>query len=85
VIDLYRSLKSFGVQLDVYDSWAKKEEVKAEYGIDLIEAKYDKKYEAIVLAVAHKDFKEIDVLRLKKDAAVVYDIKNFLEIKDKSL
>jgi len=85
VIDLYQSLKSFGVQLDVYDSWAKKEEVKVEYNIDLIEDLYTKKYEAIVLAVAHKEFADIDILKLKKEEAVVYDIKNFLAIKDKSL
>jgi UDP-N-acetyl-D-galactosamine dehydrogenase len=85
VIDLYRSLKSFGVHLDVYDSWAKKEEVKTEYDIDLIEDIYTKKYEAIVLAVAHSEFIDIDILKLKNKESVVYDIKNFLEIKDKSL
>jgi UDP-N-acetyl-D-galactosamine dehydrogenase len=85
VIDLYRSLKSFGVHLDVYDSWAKKEEVKTEYDIDLIEDIYTKKYEAIVLAVAHSEFIDIDILKLKNKESVVYDIKNFLETKDKSL
>lgn len=86
VIDLYRSLKSFGVHIDVYDPWAKKEEVKEEYDINLVdEAINSKKYEAIVLAVAHKEFKDIDVLKLKNKKSVVYDIKNFLAIKDKSL
>ena len=85
VIDLYLGLGSYGVNVDVYDSWAKKEEVKQEYDINLIKDVYDKKYDAIVLAVAHKDFRKIDVLRLKKEKSVVYDIKNFLEIKDKSL
>ncbi|MDD7913399.1 nucleotide sugar dehydrogenase [Polaribacter ponticola] len=85
VIDLYLGLGSYGVNVDVYDSWAKKEEVKQEYDINLIKGVYDKKYDAIVLAVAHKDFRKIDVLRLKKEKSVVYDIKNFLEIKDKSL
>ena len=85
VIDLYLALKSFGVQIDVYDSWAKKEEVKEEYDINLIDAVYNKKYDAIVLAVSHKEFKNIDILKLKNKKAVVYDIKNFLAIKDKSL
>jgi len=85
VIDLYQSLKSFGVQLDVYDTWAKKEEVKVEYDIDLIEDLYTNKYEAIVLAVAHKEFADIDILKLKNKESVVYDIKNFLATKDKSL
>ena len=85
VIDLYLALKSFGVQIDVYDSWAKKAAVKEEYDINLIDAIYNKKYDAIVLAVSHKEFKNIDILKLKNKKAVVYDIKNFLAIKDKSL
>jgi UDP-N-acetyl-D-galactosamine dehydrogenase len=85
VIDLYLALKSYGVQCDVYDSWAKKEEVKNEYDINLIDEIYSKKYDAIVLAVAHKEFKNIDILKLKNKKSVVYDIKNFLAIKDKSL
>jgi len=85
VIDLYLALKSFGVQVDVYDPWAKKEEVKEVYDIDLIDKVHSKKYDVIVLAVAHKEFKNIDILKLKNKEAVVYDIKNFLAIKDKNL
>ena len=85
VIDLYLALESFGLQADVYDPWAKKEEVKEVYDIDLIDEVYSKKYDVIVLAVAHKDFKNIDIVQLKNKEAVVYDIKNFLAIKDKSL
>ena len=85
VIDLYLALKSFGVQVDVYDSWAKKEEVKEEYDINLIDAIYNKKYDAIILAVPHKEFEDLDILKLKNKKSVVYDIKNFLAIKDKSL
>jgi UDP-N-acetyl-D-galactosamine dehydrogenase len=85
VIDLYQSLKSFGLKVDVYDPWAKKAAVKNEYDIDLLETLEDHTYEAIVLAVAHKQFKTIDISNLKKKKSVVYDIKNFLEIKDKSL
>jgi UDP-N-acetyl-D-galactosamine dehydrogenase len=85
VIDLYLALESFGLQADVYDPWAKKEEVKEVYDIDLIDEVYIKKYDVIVLAVAHKEFKNIDIVQLKNKEAVVYDIKNFLAIKDKSL
>jgi UDP-N-acetyl-D-galactosamine dehydrogenase len=85
VIDLYQSLKSFGLKVEVYDPWAKKAAVKNEYDIDLLETLEDYTYEAIVLAVAHKQFKTIDISNLKKKKSVVYDIKNFLEIKDKSL
>ena len=85
VIDLYLALESFGLHADVYDPWAKKEEVKEVYDIDLIDEVYSKKYDVIVLAVAHKEFKNIDIVQLKNKEAVVYDIKNFLAIKDKSL
>ena len=85
VIDLYLALESFGLQADVYDPWAKKEEVKEVYDIDLIDEVYSKKYDVIVLAVAHKEFKNIDIVQLKNKEAVVYDIKNFLATKDKSL
>ena len=85
VIDLYLALESFGLQADVYDPWAKKEEVKEVYDIDLIDEVYSKKYDVIVLAVSHKEFKNIDIVQLKNKEAVVYDIKNFLAIKDKSL
>ena len=85
VIDLYHALKSYGVKVDIYDSWAKNEEVKQEYNIDLIQNINTRKYGAIVLAVAHNEFKTIDVRSLQKKKSVIYDIKNFLEIKDKSL
>jgi UDP-N-acetyl-D-galactosamine dehydrogenase len=85
VIDMYLSLKSFGVDIDIYDPWVKNEDVKSEYNIQLIDNLGGTKYNAIVLAVAHHQFKTIDILNLKKKNAVVYDIKDFLEIKDKSL
>lgn len=85
VIDMYLSLQSYGVAIDIYDPWAKKVAVKNEYDIDLISDLNDKKYDAIVLAVAHRQFETINILHLKKKKSVVYDIKNFLETKDKSL
>jgi UDP-N-acetyl-D-galactosamine dehydrogenase len=85
VIDLYHSLKSYGVKVDIYDSWAKNEEVKKEYNIKLTKDLYKRKYGAVVLAVAHKDLKAIDVAKLQKKKSVIYDIKNFLKTKDKSL
>lgn len=85
VMDMYLSLKSFGVQIDVYDSWAKSEEVQATYDIELTQQLGNKTYDAVVLAVPHKDFKSLDISALQKEISVVYDIKNALPIKDKSL
>ena len=85
VIDMYLALKSFGTKVDVYDPLANEEDVKSEYDIHLTNNLDQKKYDAIVLAVPHNEFISIDIDQLKKDVAVVYDIKNFLNQKDKSL
>ena len=85
VIDMVMALQSFGVKTAVYDPWAKRKEVKQEYGLELTKELYTYKYDAIVLAVSHNEFKTIDLERLKKKKAVVYDIKDFLDEKDKSL
>ncbi|PQJ73771.1 nucleotide sugar dehydrogenase [Polaribacter gangjinensis] len=85
VIDMVLALQSFGTKTAVYDPWAKRKEVKQEYGLDLTKELYSHKYDAIVLAVSHDEFKTIDLDKLKKKKAVVYDIKDFLDEKDKSL
>ena len=87
VIDVYHALKSYGVTIDIYDPWAKEKEVSDIYGITLNDTLYKKKYDAVVLAVSHNEFKQVDLLRLKKENGVVYDVKNFLPQKliDKTL
>lgn len=86
VIDVINELLSYGIKVDSYDPQADKEEVKEEYGISLID-NLDKKYDAIVLAVSHKEFVNIPFKSLKKDHTVIYDIKGFLDksIVDKRL
>jgi UDP-N-acetyl-D-galactosamine dehydrogenase len=85
VIDVIHALRGFGVVIHVYDPWAKPEEVKNEYGIELLSNLEGKTFESVVLAVSHQEFKEININTLKSDTSVVYDVKNFLEDKDKSL
>jgi UDP-N-acetyl-D-galactosamine dehydrogenase len=85
VIDLYHALQSYGVKVNIFDSWADGKEVQEEYDISLVDNINSEKYSAIVLAVAHDTFKTIDIAKLQKRKSVIYDIKNFLEIKDKSL
>ena len=85
VVDVIYALKDFGVEVAIYDPWADKEEVLEEYGFELEENLDNKKYKAIVLAVAHDEFSSLDISELQKKKAVVYDVKNFLEIKDKTL
>lgn len=80
VIDIYNELLTFNTQVDVYDPWAKKEEVLEEYNLELIDAVGEELYDAIIVAVSHKAFLSIDVEALKKDKAVVFDVKSILPI-----
>ncbi len=77
VIDVIEELQEFGCDISVYDSWADKEEVKEEYNIKLENIIKIEKYKAIVLAVAHDEFKTLDLSN--QDNSVVYDIKSILD------
>lgn len=79
VIDVIEELQEFGCNIDVYDPWADTKEVEHEYNLKLIKELNIAKYEAIVLAVAHNEFKE---LKLKIDNNVVFDIKSILDETD---
>lgn len=81
VVDIVRELSNFSMKVDVYDPYALKEEVKHEYGINLVE-KPTGSYNAIILAVAHEEFKTLDIDALKNTYSVVFDIKGMLP-KDK--
>lgn len=87
VVDLYYSLKGFGIHVTMYDPWVQQEDVKKEFGLSVENTLPNTKYDAVVLAVAHNEFKEIDCLRLRNKKSVVYDVKNFLsnDLKDKTL
>jgi UDP-N-acetyl-D-glucosamine/UDP-N-acetyl-D-galactosamine dehydrogenase len=81
VIDIINELKSFGCIIDVFDPWAEKEEVKREYGIDILctfEETKNKSYQGTVLAVAHNQFKQFDFLSYRKNGCVIYDVKGIL-------
>ena len=79
VYDLYNELLEFGIKVDVHDPWASAEEVKDEYNISLKDKLESEKYDAIVLAVAHNEFKSFDYNRLINNKSVIYDIKNVLD------
>jgi UDP-N-acetyl-D-galactosamine dehydrogenase len=81
VVEIISELKNFGTNVDVYDPQADKDEVKHEYGLSLI-TKPEKKYQAVVLAVSHTEFKTLDWSTFKENNTVIYDVKGFL---DKSL
>jgi len=79
VIDIFRELEQFNMNVDVYDPHADKNEVKEEYGIDLIDS-ISEKYDAIILAVSHREFLELDIRAICTSSnSIIYDIKSFLE------
>jgi len=77
VISVIDELKQFGMQVDVYDSFADEIEVKKEYNIDLIK-EISKDYKAIILAVKHDKFNNLDWKGLVSKNTVVFDLKGFL-------
>jgi UDP-N-acetyl-D-galactosamine dehydrogenase len=77
VIDIYQELKSFDMRVDVYDPWADAKEVKHEYNIDMTNAlPVLGDYAAIILAVAHQEFKQLRLAKSEKQ--VIFDIKGIL-------
>jgi len=83
VIDLVKEFESFNCNLDVFDPWANHEEALREYGIKPIEKPIKGKYDAILLAVAHNEFKELTSKQIRaygKDNHVLYDIKYLLNV-----
>ncbi|GAA4244688.1 MULTISPECIES: nucleotide sugar dehydrogenase [Winogradskyella] len=82
VIDIIEELETYHVNVDVYDPWASKEEVKHEYGFDLITDFGDlsSDYDAVILAVSHNEFLELDITKLKSQTGVVFDVKSLLPL-----
>jgi UDP-N-acetyl-D-galactosamine dehydrogenase len=81
VIDIYKELTQFGLDLDIYDPWANQEEVYKEYGIKLEQELKLKDYKAVIVAVAHNEFLNIDYQAYKDQGAVIFDIKSFIDRK----
>ncbi len=79
VVDIYNELAQFGAEVDIYDPWANKEEVKREYGIDLVNSIANKKYSSIIVSVSHQEFLELDLNDLKEPNGVIFDTKSFLD------
>lgn len=78
VVDVISSLQEYDTDITIYDPWAKPEEVKNEYGMNAVTELPNKTFDAIVLTVAHAEFKQIEFSSLKKENSVIYDVKNIL-------
>lgn len=80
VLDIYTELVEYGIDVEVYDPWANKEEVKHEYGIDILDNLIEgKKYDSIIIAVSHNEFLTMDIEKLKRENTVIFDTKACLD------
>lgn len=81
VFDIYKSLREYNVNVDVFDPWVNKAAAKKEYGIDVLNdlQKNSSKYDATILAVAHSFFKDMDIQDFLHPTHVIYDVKSFLD------
>ena len=78
VVDVVRELEKFGAKVDVYDPWIDAAECRHEYGIRPIRTPKPRGYDAVVLAVAHREFRELGIRKIRafgKPGHVLYDIK----------
>ena len=77
VIDIYHALQEYNADITVFDPWASPERVKHEYGIDVVNTLPNDKYSAAIIAVAHRQFREmeIDFEKLLEPNHVIYDVK----------
>ncbi|WP_343320951.1 nucleotide sugar dehydrogenase [Sphingobacterium multivorum] len=86
IVDVIRALEDYGVQVTTYDHWANPAEVHHEYGIESVSELPNKRFDAVVLGVAHNEFLNIDFENLKKENSIVYDVKGVVsELADSRL
>lgn len=88
VFDLINGIRRYNQNIDVYDPWVNKADIKKEYGIDIIPQPIKNKYDAIILAVAHNQFMQLSHKRIKsfgKVKHVIYDLKFILNKNESDL
>ena len=78
VRDIYNSLKEYNVNLTVYDPWVDSKIAHEEYGIPVIDKLPEEKYDAAIMAVAHNEFLDFNILGCLKEKHVIFDVKGIL-------
>ncbi len=78
IVDVIKALADYGIEVSIYDPWANPAEVKHEYDLEMSNQLSSERFDGIVLGVAHNEFSTIDFDKLKKQQAVVYDVKGIL-------
>lgn len=78
VVDIVHTLEPYTKNITIYDPWANPEEVKHEYGVEVVNELPKEKFDTAILAVAHKEFTNLDINSLLNPCNVIYDVKSFL-------
>ena len=78
IVDVISSLKEYGVSVTIFDPLANPAEVAHEYGLEVTNNVPNEKFDTIILGVAHKEFKTLDLSLLRKENSVLYDVKGVL-------
>lgn len=78
IVDIVQALKEYGINITIYDPWAKPEEVLHEYGIVTTKTVPTAQFDAVILGVSHTVFNTLNIESLTKSNNVVYDVKGFL-------
>ena len=82
VVDIYHTLREYTDNITVYDPWANAEAVLREYHVSIVNnvsSLKEGEYDAVILAVAHKEFLNMDVRKMVHDGGVIYDVKGVLD------
>jgi len=77
VIDIYNELRNFDINVEVYDPWVNPHAVKNEYNVEILDSLSECNYAAIILAVAHKEFLDLDIRSLSP-TGIIFDVKGVL-------
>lgn len=78
VVDIYHTLQEYTNNITIFDPWANPDKVRAEYGVEVVNDAPKEQFDAVILAVAHRQFLEMDVEKWVRDGGVVYDVKGVL-------
>ncbi|AWH85113.1 nucleotide sugar dehydrogenase [Flavobacterium album] len=81
IVDVIKALKDYGINITIFDPWANPAEVKHEYGLETVREMPNSQFDAVVLGVAHNEFKNLDFAQVKAANSIVYDVKGILGAK----
>jgi UDP-N-acetyl-D-galactosamine dehydrogenase len=85
VVEIVRGLEEYQANIDIYDPWAEPQNAKLEYGIDLLSEPEPRKYDAVIIAVAHHSFRQMelqDIRNFCKENHVIFDVKYLFPLKE---